>query len=151
MTPGERLFCDTNVLLCAIDRKRALNEHALYVLNELPNRGVELCVSGQVLRETLAVSTRPLAANGLGQTVNAALVNIQAVLARSTLLEETRPVVEQLLVLVREGKCSGRRVHDANIVATMLGHRVHKLCTDNLADFRSFESVELVDLARVAD
>ena len=66
---GERLFCDTNVLLSAVDRRRALHARALRVLNELPNQGVELCVSGQVLRECLLVSTRPVERNGLGLTL----------------------------------------------------------------------------------
>ena len=49
MTAGERLFCDTNVLVSAVDRRRKLHAQALHVLNALPNRGVTLCVSGQIV------------------------------------------------------------------------------------------------------
>lgn len=149
IAPGERLFCDTNVLLNAVDRRRALNGQALRVLNQLPNQGVELCVSGQVLREYLAVSTRPRGANGLGQSVVEALENVEAFAARSTVLDETRRVSEQLVVLVRRLGCTGKQVHDANIVATMLAHGVSKLVTDNSADFRSFDGVEVLSLAEL--
>ena len=52
------LFCDTNVFLSAVDRKRRLHAQALHVLNALPNRGVALCVSGQIVREFLGGSVR---------------------------------------------------------------------------------------------
>lgn len=149
MTAGERAFCDTNVLLSAVDRKRPLNRQALHVLNELPNRGVELCISGQIVREYLVVSTRPVAVNGLGQSARHALENVEAILARSTLLEETLEVSDGLRALVKRLRCTGKQVHDANVVATMLGHRVRHLITGNLADFHRFEGIELLDLAEV--
>ena len=93
---GERLFCDTNVLLSAVDRRRPLHSRAFRVLNEVPNQGVELCVSGQVLRECLVVSTRPVEANGLGLTLAAAVGNNRAFAERVTVLEETRGVASRL-------------------------------------------------------
>ena len=147
IAPGERLFCDTNVLLCAVDRKRPWNAQALRVLDYFPNSGVELCISGQVIREFVAVCTRPISANGLGQPLAYALENVEAIMGRSTILEETLDVTERLLSLVRTAGCSGKQVHDANIVATMLGHRVNRLITDNLTHFRRFGEIELVDLA----
>jgi len=145
--PGDRLFCDTNVLLCAVDRKRPLNSQAVRVLNSLPNSGVELCICGQVLREFLAVCTRPVSANGLGQRLANALENAEAIMDRSTILEETQEVTRRLLSVVRAADCSGKQVHDANIVAVMLGHGVRRLITDNLGHFRRFGEIELVDLA----
>ena len=128
-TPAERLFCDTNVLLHAVDRKRALHAQALHVLDELPNQGVELCVSGQILRELVAVCTRPREVNGLGLTVSQAVENAEAVAARSTILDETREVAARLLRMVAACGCSGKQVHDANLVATMLEHRIGHLVT----------------------
>ena len=90
MTAGERLFCDTNVLLSAVDRKRKLHAQALHVLNMLPNRGVALHVSGQIVREFLVVCTRAVDANGLGLSRPEAVRNAEAVVGRSTVLEENR-------------------------------------------------------------
>jgi predicted nucleic acid-binding protein len=92
---------------------------------------------------------RPVAANGLGQSSALALDNITAIMARSTLLEETRQVTETLLALVRAGQGAGKQVHDANIVATMLGHNVHKLVTDNVGHFQMFADIELIDLQTI--
>ena len=148
-TAGDRLFCDTNVLLSAIDRGRVLHNQALHVLNVLPNQGLELCVSGQVVREFLAVCTRPVDANGLGLTPATAADNVEAILERSTVLDENRNVARRLLRLTRAVKCSGKRLHDANIVATMQEHGLTRLVTGNVSDFRRFGDLQLVALARV--
>ena len=80
---GDRLFCDTNVLLTAVASQRSLNQQALHILNVLPNAGVELCISGQVVREFLVVCTRPIEVNGLGLSTALAIDNIKAVLGRT--------------------------------------------------------------------
>lgn len=144
---GERLFCDTNVLLSAVDRKRVLYRQALHVLNALPNQGAELCLSGQVLREFLVVCTRPIGVNGLGLTPRAAIGNVAAIIERCTVLEENRAVAARLRQLAKTAACTGKQIHDANIVATMQTHGVHRLLTDNRADFRRFDGLDIVDLA----
>ena len=150
-TTVAEVFCDTNVLIDAVDRRRPLHPQALHVLDVLPNRGVGLCVSGQVLRELLVVSTRPRAANGLGLGRRQALDNARAIAGRCRVLDETRAVATRLLALVEAAGCSGKQVHDANIVATMLEHGVTALVTDNPADFRRYAGIELWDLAALPE
>ncbi len=150
MTAGERLFCDTNVFLSAVDRKRRLHAQALHVLNALPNRGVALCVSGQIVREFLVVCTRPVDVNGLGLPQREALRNAEAIIERSTILDENRNVPVRLLDIVRTTTCGGRQIHDANVVATMQEHGLTRLVTGNPGDFRRFEGIDLVDLAELS-
>lgn len=146
--PGNALFLDTNVLLSASTPARPLQRQALSALEDLPNRGVLLCTSGQVLREYLAVATRTLDENGLQLKPEAALDNVDAFRARMRLLEENVTVLDALETLLRETSCSGKRVHDANVVATMIAHGVEQLLTANVADFRRFAArVKVVDLA----
>ncbi len=149
MKAGERLFCDTNVLLSAVDQRRPLHRHALHVFNTLPNRGVELCVSGQVLREFLVVSTRPAEANGLGMEPAAAVENVAAFVSRSTLLDETSDVSTRLARIVSTSGCSGKQIHDANIAATLLAHGLTQLVTSDPDDMRRFDGVEVVPLGGV--
>ena len=144
---GERLFCDTNVLLSAVDRRRALHARALRVLNELPNQRVELCVSGQVLRECLLVSTRPVEENGLGLPLAAALLNNQAFAERATVLEETREVAHRLPRVAEAAACRGKAIHDANIAATMLENGVTRVVTANAQDLGRFDGVEVIPLS----
>ncbi len=144
---AEQLFCDTNVLLSAIDRRRALHAQALHVLDVLPNQGTALCVSGQILRELVGVCTRPIEANGLGMPMSSALANVVAISERCRLLEETRAVHASLLELLRTHDVLGKQVHDANVVATMLTHGVRDLVTANVADFERYAGIRLVELA----
>ena len=149
MTDAERVFLDTCVLLTATDPDRPGHAAALRALNTWPARGVTLFVSGQVLREYLSVATRSPKGNGLGLSPAEAVGNVRALLTRLHLLEESERCRERLLALIGEHGVSGKQVHDANIVATMLGHGVTRLITFNEEDFRRF-AVELMTLEEPA-
>ncbi len=147
----DRVVVDTNVLLAATDPERALHRQALTVLNEWPNRGHRLCVSGQILREYMAVATRPAEANGLALDMPSALANVAALSARLRFLEENERVALRLQALVRSAGCTGSRIHDANVVATARVHGVGRLVTANVKHFRPFsKELEVTDLAAVA-
>ena len=144
------VFLDTNVLLSASWPGRSHHKAALRVLDDWPNAedAFTLCVSPQVIREYLAVATRPRAVNGFGLSLQAALANCDAVCARSTVLPETLPVYQRLRRLLEQVPASGRQVHDANIVATMLAHGIEQLVTANVGDFRRYEPhITVMDLA----
>jgi predicted nucleic acid-binding protein len=144
--PG-RVMLDTNVLLSATDEGRAEHRNALTVLSDWPAARTELCLSGQVLREYLAVATRPASGNGLGLSMPDALENARAIRARTTLLAEDGAVADRLAVLLADIECTGKQVHDANLVATMLVHGVRAVVTMNLADFARFgRHVSLIGL-----
>lgn len=147
---GESVFVDTNVLLSATAPARVLHRQALAVLDEWPRTGVELCLSGQVVREYLVVATRPLSVNGLGLSVSDAVGNIEAVLARARLLDEHGRVTTRLLELVGQARTNGKRIHDANVVATAMEHGVGKLVTDDVAHLRGLGNLRILDLSKVA-
>ncbi len=63
---ADRAVLDTNVLLAATDQARQEHEQAVAVINVWPASGLVLYTSGQILREYLAVATRPVDQNGLG-------------------------------------------------------------------------------------
>lgn len=138
-TPSaDRVILDTNVLLTATDTGRAGHEQARAALDLWPAAGVTLYCTGQILREYLAVATRPAAGNGLGLDRVDAVANVQALRTRLRFLGEDEKVAAHLLDLVRDVDCGGRQVHDANIVATMLTHGVETLVTLNVDDFVRF-------------
>jgi predicted nucleic acid-binding protein len=45
--------------------------------------------------------------------------------------------------LVRQYQIRGKQIHDANIVAVMLTHGIHRLATYNQADFQRFGEIAL--------
>jgi predicted nucleic acid-binding protein len=145
--PPARALLDTNVLLAATDEGRAQHDQALGIVNDWPGRGTTLYTSGQIMREYLAVATRPTEKNGLGMTLADALANVRAFRARTSLLAEDGKVADRLLTLLDDIACGGKQIHDANVVATMLVHGIDTIVTINLADFARFErQVRLVGL-----
>ena len=129
---------DTNILLTATDEGRAGHDQALDVINGWPAQGTTLYTSGQIIREYLGVATRPATQNGLGLTVSDALGNARAFRSRMLLLAEDAKVANQLAELLEETKTSGKQVHGANLVATMLVHGIDTIVTLNTGDFARF-------------
>ena len=141
---------DTNVLVSATASQRRLHQVAQRLV-----RGASLAeptyVSGQILREYLVVATRPLASNGLALPPAEAVANTTAFRSLMHCLEENDEVHERLAQLVLTHECRGVAIHDANVVATALTHRVPAIVTENWGDFRRYEHlIEVVPLASVA-
>jgi len=141
------VLLDTNVLLDATTPARNLHRAARRVLDDWPNRGIQLCISGQIFREYLVVATRSAEVNGLGLAVEDALANVAAFRGRCRFLAEDREVAERLYDLLDDIACSGKQVHDANVVATCLVHGVPTIVTANTGDFERFKSrIEVIPL-----
>lgn len=146
---GEVLFLDTNVLLTATDALRPHHGQAQQLFQEAGSRGFHLAVSGQILREYLAVATRPATLNGLGLEIPDAVANVERFLEFTNLFEETAMVALRLRELVGTRSIRGKAVHDANIVATMLVHRIPCLITQNGKDFARFEGIKTLSIAEI--
>ncbi len=150
MMGDNSVLLDTNVLLSATSPARSDHDRAFGVLENWTSRGHRLCTSGQILREYLVVTTRPQTENGLGLDVAAALENVAQLSSRMRTLEETDDVTQQLLSLAAELVVTGKRIHDANIVATALTHKVPTILTANVRDFARFaDRIEILSLADV--
>ena len=146
---GEILFLDTNILLIATDGSHSLHRQAIELCEEANTRRFHLAANGQVRREYLAVSTRPIESNGLGLGVAAAVANLEQFLKFLIVFEETESVALQLRQLVLTYAIRGKRVHDAGIVATMLAHKVRVLVSRDGDDFVRSEEIEVVSLEDV--
>ena len=143
----DRVMLDTNVLLAATDEGRAEHHDALTIFNEWAAGDTTLCTSGQILREYLAVATRPAENNGLGLKPADAVSNVRAIRERTAFLVEDARVADRLQGLLADVECGGKQVHDANVIATMLAHGVGTVVTMNVEDFARFERyVSLVKL-----
>ncbi|MXW78366.1 MAG: PIN domain-containing protein [Gemmatimonadetes bacterium] len=149
-TADEILFADTNVFLSATDRSRKHHAQAWKLLQAAAEGKAVLAVSGQIIREYLVVATRPVEVNGLGLAAEDALKNI-AVFTRPPFLfcEESERVSRHLRDLVQTHRLTGKRVHDGNIVATMLAEGINRLITENEEDFASFKEIEAIGLAPI--
>ena len=102
--------------------------------------GTPLWLSRQVFREYLAVATRPQA-SGPALPMAAAIADVHGFHAAFNVAEDGASVFDRLLQLLAAHSGGGKQVHDANLVATMLEHRIPRLLTFNAADFRRFGSL----------
>ena len=146
ITSGDILFLDTNILLSATDESRSNHRLARWVISSSHHYGVHLAISGQIEREYLVVATRRSDANGLGLDPEDACRNIHAMRRRMVLFEEVEPVAGKLTLLTRKHALRGVRIHDANVVVTMVTHGISKLVTENEGDFSMYPEIQTVNL-----
>lgn len=140
---GKCCFIDTNVLLTATDASRSDHAAALSFLEAALEGRQRLFASGQILREYLVVATRPTEVNGLGLNPAEALENIQEFQNCVQRLDENIDVTMQLFALIQTHQLKGKRIHDANVVATMRAHGLVRLRTSNAGDFTPFKGIKV--------
>ena len=108
------LVLDSTVLIAALDRSRTSH----LAVRDLLSSDAEKAVTTQTMRETLAVATRPLAANGLGIDFTNAWRSIGAMrMACNRLLLETDKWWASYTALTNEIQPSGRTIYDLGQVA----------------------------------
>ncbi len=145
MTDDKRCFIDTNVLLVASDTDRPNHSEAIQFLESGLSGKTRLFTNGQVFREYLVVATRPKKQNGFGLTTSDALNNLEAFGTCIQILDESQAVARRLQQLVTRHDLKGKRIHDANLVATMQENGLTLLKTYNSGDFSVFENIQFVE------
>jgi predicted nucleic acid-binding protein len=142
----EACFLDTNVLVFAASLRSPLHRQASEEIQRRHDSGQELWISRQVLREYLATLSRPQAFSNPKPGPELA-GDIRYFLDRFRVAEEGPAVTGKLLELVESREIGGKRIHDANIVATMLAHGIPALLTHNVADFAGFaDTIRVISL-----
>ena len=143
-----KAFVDTNVLLRALYPQMALPQDAESLIRRAWDRGVELWISRQVLREYLVQATHPNTFSQ-SQTISQVITQIDVVQTLFHVADETQAVTAQLLYLLQTYPTRGKQVHDANVVATMLAYEIDTLLTINTDDFKRFsDRIQLIGLGQ---
>jgi predicted nucleic acid-binding protein len=140
------VFVDTNLLIYSTRPSSSFHRRATAALAVAARLEPRLAISRQVMREYLAVVTRP----GGGSApipMAEAVADIERFAAAFDVLEDGPDVGARLADLCRSVAVAGRQVHDTNIVATMLAHGETRLLTANRSDFQRFEpAIEVVGI-----
>lgn len=144
-TDDNRVFVDTNVLLAATDRDRSQHQNALTFLDEGLRGSLRLFVTGQIFREYLVVATRPQEVNGLGLSPQEALKNVRGFKSVLQILSEDDKTASGLMTMIQKHGLKGKRIHDANLIASMDRHGLRQLKTYNPSDFKTFPDVDLLN------
>lgn len=137
MMDDDALFIDTNVLVYANVAEAPFHRQALSTLKQAHLAGKTLWISRQVMREFAAVRSRP---QDFAPAASSELVveRLRYFAQHFEVADESSLVTERLLGLLTEHRIGGKRVHDANIVATMMAYGIPTLLTHNVADFECF-------------
>jgi len=142
--PVALVVVDTNVLLAATDRSRTAHEMATRFLNEDVRR---LALTPQIVREYLAVATRPVEVNGFGLPGDDAVANVEQFLDDMDLLPEDVSTTRRLMELIAGRSAAGKQAHDANVVAVALANQASVIVSDNTRHFAQF--ADLIGIERL--
>jgi len=140
MAVGDPVFVDTNVLIYASRPAAAQHSSARAALARLRVDASPLWLSLQVLREYLAAATRPQP-SGPALRMAAAIADVERFRTGFNVVEDSPETFDRLLQLLAGHPGGGKQVHDANLVATMLGHGIMRVLTYNEADLRRFDGL----------
>jgi predicted nucleic acid-binding protein len=135
---------DTNIWLRSVQQQSPHHVLAVEALAILLHRGDEVFITAQNVIEFWSVASRPAEANGFGWSVETVRGEVERLQAQFPLLDDTSDVYIHWLQLVSAGQVTGRRVHDARLVAVMLANGVTHLLTFNADDFRQFPAITVV-------
>ncbi len=144
------VLADTNILARSAQVMHPQYQLAVDAVALLRSQGHSVCVVPQNLYEFWAVSTRPVANNGLGKSVAEASSELAKVKGLFTVLDDTPAILPAWEQLVAAHAVIGKNAHDARLVAAMLVHGVTHLLTFNGADFTRFTGVTVLEPAAVA-
>lgn len=133
------LFVDTNILVYSSIRSAPLHAVARKRIVECQAAGMELWLSRQVLREYLAVVTRPQTFTQ-PLSMQAAVSDIRVFQQKFRIADDNEDVSWNLLELLESVAVAGKQIHDTNIVATMRAYGVKTLLTHNWDDFKRFSN-----------
>jgi hypothetical protein len=113
-------------------------------IKRLRLRGDWPCLTAQNLIEFWAVATRPVGANGFSWDTQKTRVEIDQLLNKFQLLDDTPAIRTNWVNLETTHDVKGRKVHDARLVAVTQAHGVTHLLTFNIDDFKSYSGITLV-------
>jgi predicted nucleic acid-binding protein len=144
VTEFKHVFLDTNVLIYHTfenfdSEKHAQVQHAFLAFEKYDT---ELFISKQILREFYAISTNskffdePL-------TIAEACDKLEEFSEVLTILPEAE--LDILLPLLKKYQVKKQKIHDTNLVATMLQAQIEHVYTFNVKDFKMFEGIHVLN------
>ena len=138
------MLVDTNILLRTLQPHHPLYDAVEHALEILPGQGRNLCLVPQNCVELWAVATRPTDQNGLGFSISEASEELARIKAIFSMLPETRDIYPAWERLVTEYGVSGKKTHDARLVAAMQVHGLSAILTFDTDDFQRYTGIEAV-------
>ena len=138
----DKIFLDTNILVYLSNEESLFHEAALESFRSVVEK-CDIWISRQVLREYAVVMSRQ---EFYGRTLTPE--EIAADIAKweksFNVIDETKEITDNLKNLLVKYDLKGKRIHDANIVASMLKFSIPLIFTFNVSDFQAFEEIQIM-------
>lgn len=144
MMMNDRVFLDTNVLVYLVDEDAEFHERAIEIFSNI-NENHDIWISRQVLREYAVVVSRMRDVSNPAEPLEIA-EDLEKWESAFFVADETSQVTANLRKLISKYSLKGKRIHDANIVATMMEYEIKNLITWNIDDFKKFDEIELKEV-----
>ena len=138
------VLIDTNIIVGSVHTDTTTHGEALSALESLRARGDRVCLVPQNLYEFWAVATRPKAYNGLGLSPLQANGVIYLIEELGTLLRDPPNLYDVWRQLVVSYGVSGKKTHDARLVAAMAIHGITHILTFNTEDFTRYPGIKVI-------
>lgn len=149
-TDADSLFIDTNVFVYAAIENAPMHAAATTALKAYQENGTPCCINRQVLREFMCIMTRPQTFLPVPE-ISTMTRQIHFMEDRFLVVEDNYQTTQVLLGLIEKFSIGGKRVHDANIVASMIVQEIPRILTHNTRDFETFaELITVVPLEQYA-
>lgn len=143
---SDKIFIDTNILVYLVNEDSPFKEKVEKKLEEIVKQyRNEIYISRQVLREYAVVVTNPRIIEK-PLSPEEVLCDLERWKSVFQVLDETEETTLALMELIRVYKIKGKRIYDANIVATMIVHSIKELFTLNVDDFKNFKEIQLISI-----
>ncbi len=142
-------LADTNILTRITNVNDPQHTLVSEAVRALLLQGEILYYTQQNRREFWNVCTRPVEVNGLGYTVAETFQRLAEVDATFVRLPDRPEAGPEWDRLVTHYQVTGRTVHDAQLVASMLVNGITHVLTLNVEDFRRYIEVTAVHPAEV--
>ena len=140
----DNIFLDTNILVYLSDQDDKFHWIVREAFADILDK-YEIWISRQVLREYAVVVSRkeyvekPMSGREI-------IADIEKWEESFNVIDETSEVTENLNRLILKYNLKGKRIHDANIVASMLKHSIPLLFTFNVKDFKEFSEIQVMEI-----
>lgn len=139
------VLLDTNILVRMAQSGLPNQRIATEACANLQLRGDVPSLVPQVIYELWVVLTRPITVNGLGLSSAQAEVEVVRLKSNFHFFSDTSDVFTEWERLVTSHKVTGKKAHDARLVAAMSVHGLSHLLSFNFSDFTRYPGVTALD------
>lgn len=141
----DKIFVDTNILVYLSNQASPFHTDALKAFADIRNN-FDLWISRQILREFAVVVSKPDFSEHPADS-NSVTTALKKWAVLFSVADETEEVTNNLIQLISTYDIKGKRIHDANIVATMMAYEISDLLTMNVDDFKNFKEIKLKSIS----